>query len=187
MSSAAISPVRLWLPKLYSGKNKTFFFADAEGIRQRSAASEKYVVPLAAWKQGDFSNYTDDAGNLIRVYDPLSTRYDAATKSYVRTQFPGNKLPTDRLNAAGKKIAGYIPDPNMNVAYYNGQNYQNQQARLSDDKTLVTAKVDQVLGANRLSGRYTYTDQVQFAPRYFLNPNDRLYGRSQCRAPPTRN
>ena len=166
----------VWIPKIYKGTNKTFFFVDAEGIRQRSAASESYIVPLPAWKSGDFSTYTDDSGNLIKVYDPLSTRYDPTTKSYVRTQFAGNKLPTDRINAAGKKIASYLPDPNLNTAYYDGQNYQNPAARLMDDRTLVTAKVDQLLGANRLSGRYTYTDQVQFAPRYFLNPNDRLYG-----------
>ena len=166
----------VWIPKLYNGKNKTFFFVDAEGIRQRSAASESYIVPKPAWKQGDFSTYTDDAGNLIRVYDPLSTRYDAAAKSYVRTPFALNKLPAERLNPAGRKIASYLPDPNLDVPYYDGQNYQNPQARLKDDRTMVTSKVDQVIGNDRLSGRYTYTDQVQFAPRYFLNPNDRLYG-----------
>ncbi|MEP6536047.1 MAG: TonB-dependent receptor [Bryobacteraceae bacterium] len=166
----------VWFPKLYNGKNKTFFFVDAEGIRQSSAGQERYVVPLAAWKAGDFSNYTDDSGNLIKIYDPLSTRYDPTTKSYVRTQFPGNKLPADRLNGPGKKVASYIPDPNVNIPYYDGQNYQNPNASSRDSRTLVTTKIDQILGANRLSGRYTYTDEVNHGPRYFLNPNDRLIG-----------
>ena len=166
----------VWVPKLYNGKNKTFFFVDAESIRQSSAAQERYVVPLPAWKAGDFSNYADDAGNLIKIYDPLSTRFDPATKSYVRTQFPGNKLPADRLNPAGKKVVTYIPDPNVNIPYYDGQNYQNPNAGQKDQRTLVTAKLDQVLGANRLSGRYTYTDQSNPGPKYFLNPNTRLVG-----------
>ena len=68
----------VWIPKIYNGKNKTFFFADAEGIKQRSAAAESYTVPLASWKKGDFSSYTDDSGNLIKIYDPLSTRYNPA-------------------------------------------------------------------------------------------------------------
>jgi len=166
----------LLIPKLYNGKNKTFFFADAEWIRQRSAGTQRYVVPMPAWKAGDFSSYTDDSNNLIRIYDPLSTRFDAATKSYVRTPFGGNKLPAERMNTAGKKIASYIPDPNVNIPYYSGQNWQNPNAGTKDDRNMVTAKVDQLFGQNRLSGRYTFTDQVQFGPRYFLNPNDRLYG-----------
>lgn len=166
----------VWLPKLYKGQNKTFFFLDVEGIRQRSAAQERYIVPLPQWKTGDFSNYTDDSGNLIKIYDPLSTHYDPATKSYVRTQFPGNKIPADRLNAAGKKVVSYLPDPNINIPYYDGQNYQNPNAGARDDNTLITAKIDQVLGSNRLAGRYAYTDKNNFGPKYFLNPNSRLYG-----------
>ena len=166
----------VWLPKLYNGRNKTFFFFDGEGIIQRNAASESYIVPLPAWKNGDFSTYRDDAGNLIKIYDPLTTRFDAATKSYVRTQFTGNVIPASRLNSAGKKVASYLPDPNLNVNYYDGQNYQNPNASGKDDRTLLTAKLDQVLGSNRLSGRYTYTDETNFAPKYFLNSNDRLVG-----------
>jgi len=166
----------VWFPKIYNGKDKTFFFFDAEGIKQRNAASESYIVPLPAWKKGDFSNYRDDSGNLIKIYDPLTTKYDPATKSYVRSQFPGNIIPANRLNGPGSKVASYLPDPNLNVAYYDGQNYQNPNASGKDDKTLITAKIDQVLGANRLSGRYTYTDENNFGPKYFLNPNSRLLG-----------
>ena len=166
----------VWLPKLYNGRNKTFFFFDAEGIRERSAATEAYIVPMPAWKQGDFSTYTDDSGNPIKVYDPLSTQYDPAARTYTRTPFVGNKLPASRLNGPGTKIASYIPDPNVNIPYYQGQNYQNPAARNQDDRTLITAKADQVLGQNRLSGRYTYTKQTRNSPAYFLNPNDRLYG-----------
>jgi hypothetical protein len=107
----------VWLPKLYSGKDKTFFFFDGEGIKQRNAASESYIVPMPNWKKGDFSNYTDDSGNLIKIYDPLSTRYDPVTKSYVRTQFPGNIIPQNSLNSAGAKVATYVPDPNHNSPY----------------------------------------------------------------------
>jgi Carboxypeptidase regulatory-like domain/TonB dependent receptor len=166
----------VWFPKLYKGKDKTFFFFDVEGIKQRNAASESYIVPLPAWKKGDFSNYTDDSGNLIKIYDPLTTRFDPATKTYVRTQFPGNIIPQNRLNSAGVKVAGYLPDPNINIPYFDGQNYQNPNATGKDDRTLITAKIDQVLGANRLSGRYTYTDETNFGPKYFLNANNRLLG-----------
>ena len=54
------------IPKLYNGKNKTFFFFDMEGIPRGRRVSESYIVPLPAWKQGDFSTYTDDAGTKSR-------------------------------------------------------------------------------------------------------------------------
>lgn len=168
-------PVRI--PKIYDGRNKTFFFVDYEGIKQRSAASSNfYTVPMPAWKTGDFSTYTDDSGHQIKIYDPLSTRPDPTTGSYTRTQFPGNKLPANQLSTPGQKIVSYLPDPNINTPYYNGVNWQDPNGRLRDDKTMLTAKIDQVIGNNRLSGRYTYTDEDQLAPRYFLNPNTRAYG-----------
>ncbi|MEJ7607446.1 MAG: TonB-dependent receptor [Bryobacteraceae bacterium] len=164
----------VWLPKIYNGKNKTFFFFDAEGIRQRNAASERYVVPAAALKAGDFSGYTDDAGNQIKIYDPLTTRRDPATGGFVRTQFPGNIIPANRINEAAKKVVSYLPDPNVNIPYYVGQNYQNPAASARDDNRLITTKIDQMFGSNRLAGRYTNVNKDNFGVGYFLNPNTRL-------------
>ncbi|MGH9667817.1 MAG: carboxypeptidase regulatory-like domain-containing protein, partial [Bryobacteraceae bacterium] len=166
----------LWLPKIYNGKNKTFFFIDAEGIRQSSAAQERYTVPLASWKAGDFSTYTDSNGQPVTVYDPTTTHLNPATGAYERTPFPGNALPASRISAVSQKVVSHLPDPNVNIAYYLGQNYQNPDAAAVDDNTLVTAKVDQLFGQNRLSGRYTYTDKTNFGVGYFLNPENRLYG-----------
>ena len=166
----------VWIPKLYNGKNKTFFFVDAEGIRQSSAAQERYTVPLPNWKQGDLSNYLDSNGNPVTVYDPSTTHYDAATGSYVRSPFPGNVIPPNRINPISAKVLAAIPDPNVNIPFYQGQNYQNPDAAAKDNNTLVTAKIDQVIGNNRLSGRYTYTDKTNFGVGYLLNPEQRLYG-----------
>ncbi|WP_321475577.1 TonB-dependent receptor [uncultured Paludibaculum sp.] len=165
------------LPKIYNGRNKTFFFFDYEQIRQRSAASQNfYTVPDAAWKAGDFATFKDATGVPITIYDPLSTAKDPATGSYTRTPYVGNKLPSSALSPIGQKIASYLPDPNINTKWYDGPNWQDPNGKLTDDRSMLTAKVDQLLGNNRLSGRYTYTDQSQVAPRYFLNPNVRSYG-----------
>ncbi|MGE5645397.1 MAG: TonB-dependent receptor [Acidobacteriota bacterium] len=167
----------VWFPKLYNGRNKTFFFFDYEKIHQRSAASQNfYTVPDAPLKAGDFSNFVDSTGQLIKIYDPLSTAYDPATGSYTRTMFPGNKIPENQMNPIGKKIVSYLPDPNMSTPWYSGPNWQDPNGKLTDDRSMLTAKIDQLLGNNRLSGRYTYTDQDQVSPRYFLNPNVRSYG-----------
>lgn len=159
------------IPKLYNGRDKTFFFVDLEGIRERSAASARYTVPEKNWKSGDFSNFVDSQGAPVVIYDPLTTRYDAASKSYVRTPFPGNRIPSARINAVAAKIMGYIPDPNISQAYYLGPNYQVPNLRALSDQNLLTAKGDQLFGPHRLSLRYTYTDQTLGTAGYFLNPN----------------
>lgn len=165
------------LPKIYNGHNRTFFFFDYERIHQRSAASQNlYTVPLPAWKTGDFSTFTDSTGVPITIYDPLSTVKDPVTGSYVRKPYPGNKLPANAINPIGKKIVSYLPDPNLNTPWYDGPNWQDPNAKLQDDRSLLTAKLDQAIGNSRLSGRYTYTDESQISPKYFLNPNVRNLG-----------
>lgn len=165
------------LPKLYNGRNKTFFFVDAEGIRQRSALSETFNVPLPAWKTGDFSTLvsSNGLGTPITIYDPLTTRFDPVTNSYVRDPFPGNKIPDARINAVARKVTTYIPDPNVSTDYFNG-NYQVPHEAGKDDSTLVTGKLDQVFGLNRLSARYTHVTEDQTIPGQFLNPRIRQTG-----------
>lgn len=164
----------VWLPKIYNGRNKTFFFADVEGIRERSAGTQRFVMPQANWKGGDFSNYTDDSGNQIRIYDPLSSRIDPATGAAIRQPFTGNRIPENRINAIGKKVVGYLPDPNVNIPYYEGQNYQRPNAGVSDDNTLMTFKGDQLFGAHRLAVRYTHVDKNRLSPGYLLNDTNGL-------------
>ncbi len=166
----------IWIPKVYNGKDKTFFFVDAEGIRQRSLAQEFETVPQKAWKAGDFSTYTDNQGAPVTIYDPTTTRFDPTTGSYVRTPFPGNVIPSNRINPIAAKVVGYLPDPNINIPYYQGSNWENPNGKAANDSTLVTAKLDQLFGVNRLAARYTYTDQNSLTPAYLLNPDVRLYG-----------
>ena len=52
------------LPKVYNGKNRTFFHFTSDWFRQNLAQSQIGTVPTAAMKQGDFSNFVDSSGNL---------------------------------------------------------------------------------------------------------------------------
>jgi hypothetical protein len=149
---------------------------DAEGIRQSAAAQERYALPEANWKTGDLSNFVDNNGQAVTIYDPLTTRFDAATGSYIRTPFANNVIPQSRINPIAQNVLNAIPNPNIDIPYYLGQNYQNPNAGSQDRNTLITAKVDQIFGVNRLAARYTYTDRTNFGPGYLLNPNNRLYG-----------
>src|SRR5215471_3696363 len=105
------------LPHVYDGHNKTFFFLALEGPRERAAGSFTGTVPTALERNGDFSQSRDVTGTLIAIYDPRTTRLDpnrpAATTSYIRDQFPGNRIPASQLSQLGKNLLSYIPLPNQ--------------------------------------------------------------------------
>src|SRR5262249_6833689 len=60
----------VWIPKVYNGKDKTFFHVSAEWYRQNLGSSGTGTVPTAAMKQGDFSALTDTKGNPIPIFVP---------------------------------------------------------------------------------------------------------------------
>src|SRR5262249_3761902 len=78
------------LPKIYNGKNKTFFFADYEGMRLSSAQIATYTVPTDLQRRGDFSRTLNASNQLLTIYDPFSTKADPSNATaFVRTVFPG--------------------------------------------------------------------------------------------------
>ena len=62
------------LPKVYDGKNRTFFFFNYEGTRWRRGAVFNTTVPTAAERGGDFSHDLTNAGQLVTIYDPNPAR-----------------------------------------------------------------------------------------------------------------
>lgn len=164
------------IPKVYNGHDKTFFFFDYEVQRERKADVGLYTVPNHNWKLGDFHDYVDTSGNPVAIYDPRTTVKNPVTGVYTRQQFPGNKIPTARLNPVAQKIMTYIPDPTISAPYYQGPNYAVPGLRGKDDSTRITGKMDQLFGPQRLSARYSYTSENIFQNGYFLNPTVRTRG-----------
>jgi len=186
-------PVRI--PKLYNGKDKTFFFFDVNKMIDHGFATDIEGVPNAAFTRPqsdgsyDFSAYKDVNGAPVTIYDPLTTTLSDGTVgtcplsfaagTYCRTAFPGNKIPASRVNAIGAKVAGYIPLPNIPGANdWQGNNWANPLSTSLDSILRYTAKADQMIGSGRLSARYTYVDESTLSPfnGTLLNPNVHLFG-----------
>ena len=91
-------------------RNKLFFFADWERTLKRQAASGLQSVPLAPMRTGDFS-FTSTV-----IYDPQTGNADGTA----RTQFPGNKIPANRLSPAAVIMANLLPLPTQSG---NSSNY----------------------------------------------------------------
>src|SRR5205807_4842792 len=63
----------VYIPKIYDGRNRTFFFISYEGARTVSYATGQYNVPTEAMRNGDFRDLKDSQGRQILLYDPMTT------------------------------------------------------------------------------------------------------------------
>ncbi len=133
----------VWLPHLYNGKDKTFFFFAYEGWRFLEPSNNLYTVPTAAEISGDFSHSL--LPNLI--FDPATTKVNAAGNGYTRTAFTGNKIPAARINTQMQQyIQNYFDAPNIPLNSAN----QNEILRSPyfDNSNNYQGRIDQVLTKN---------------------------------------
>ncbi len=132
------------VPKLYNGRNRTFFFFSYEGLRERSPRVNTMTVPTAAQRGGDFSALATP------IRDALAGG----------TPFPGNVIPANRLSDAAKALIDYYPLPNRTGGF-------NFQTALSNKPTLNnwSLRVDHALtDRDRIYGRYfSFTNGPYFS------------------------
>jgi Carboxypeptidase regulatory-like domain len=137
------------LPKVYQGKDKTFFFMNLEWDPQRTPDIITASVPTAAMRSGNFSGLVDESGNPITIYDPSSTTLvPGTTNTFTRSAFQGNMIPTDRLtNPIVQNILKYYPLPNTTGIEGIYNNFVQTPTRTTNQDTLL-ARVDQNFGTS---------------------------------------
>lgn len=109
------------IPKLYDGRNRTFFSFGYEGLRIDQPSATISTVPTAAERQGDFSALLS-LGSQYQIYDP-GTIASAPAGRFSRQPLPGNVIPASRLDAIGSRIVNYWPDANRAGTVDGQQNY----------------------------------------------------------------
>ena len=144
-------------------KNKTFFFADYEGLRQGFPVTSVTTVPTALQRAGNFSQTLGAGGQPITIYDPLTVE-TLANGQRQRSAFPGNIIPANRIDPVAAKLAALFPLPNQPGNALGQNNYI-----LSAGSTINTDKwdtrVDHSFGENtRLFGRYSQQKDVRLVP-----------------------
>ena len=109
-SSSFSGPV--WLPKIYNGKNRTFFMWSYEAISdQRPRGGTTLTVPTVAQRKGDFSELLG-IGSNYQIYDPATRRRETgSTTRYRQDPFPNNVIPIARLDPVAVKVMEYFPPP----------------------------------------------------------------------------
>ena len=153
--AAAGGPVR---------RDKTFFFADYQGIRIRQPRTITSSIPTLAQRamvtSGDFSSLG------APVFDPTST-HAGPTGAQVRDQFPGNRVPAGRLDPAAVKLMRLLPDPTSPAATRNFV----FNPTLSQRTDQFDARLDQNVGrSDRLFFKYSYDDTSLIQPGSLPSP-----------------
>jgi len=170
----------VYLPKLYDGRNKTFFFTNLEVTRQRDFVSTSLgTLPTVAFKQGDFSKLLDPAftkdtrsGTQVgtdalgrpvifgQIYDPRTIRL--VNGQVVRDPFPGNIVPQSAWSPVSRKILEVAPitDP-INSDMLNNIPAISSCCPIFDER-IYAYKVDhQFNDKHRLSAYYNHTFRLR--------------------------
>ena len=132
-------------------KNRTFFWGAVEGYGSMTTRNAQVRLPTARERAGDFSQSFDTAGRQVIIYDPLTG--DANGNN--RQPFPGNIIPSNRLNPVAAKMLSYLPNPTSDRS--NGLANFESQPIIEDRAIMYTAKVDHRINDKlSLNGFYLY-------------------------------
>ncbi len=135
--------------------NKTFVFGDYQGTRRNIGGSVLLRVPSAAERTGDLSALN------VNIFDPQSSSTLAG-----RTQFPGNRIPSNRLSPQAQKLLALVPLPNVNSAL-DQPNYAGSGSVKSNEDQFNT-RVDHYVNEKlHLFGRYSLAQFKTTAPGAF--------------------
>ncbi|HEY2015169.1 MAG TPA: TonB-dependent receptor [Bryobacteraceae bacterium] len=156
----------VYIPKVYDGRNRTFFFFNYEKYRDRSQTSMGMgTVPTDAFRAGDFSSIltnrnlgTDFAGRAIlenMIYDPATTITDSSGR-YVLNPFPGNVIPQSRIDPVAAKMLNYIPKAVVAAAIANNYPLVTPFHKVQD---LPSVKIDENLTSTARVSFY-YAKQI---------------------------
>ncbi|HZY61865.1 MAG TPA: carboxypeptidase regulatory-like domain-containing protein [Edaphobacter sp.] len=152
-------------------RDKTFFFFSYEGLRWTQAVTTTGTLPTAAERAGDFSaGPLDQNGNPVPIYDPFSTAPDPSHPGqFIRTQYPGNKIPQSALDPVAMNLLNYIPLPNQPSKGAGVNNFiSNSSSPINKDDYSI--RIDQSLSqSSKLFGRFSISTTHQIRPPIFGN------------------
>ncbi|MBI4891974.1 MAG: TonB-dependent receptor [Acidobacteria bacterium] len=137
-------------------KDRTFFMVSFEALRERRADSTITSVPTALERTDDFSQTKTASGQLITIYDPLTTRANPSGSGYIRTPFTGNVIGASRFDPVAVNTAKYYPVANLTPTGAQNQNNWGASGTKPLNMTQSDYRVDQVISSRqRFFARYS--------------------------------
>jgi hypothetical protein len=159
------------IPKVYNGKDKTFFFVDYEGFRSGSQIFELGNIPTLRERTGDFGELLP--GTLI--YDPLTTVPNPAKPgNFLRTPFPNNVIPADRFDPIAYKMINAYPTPTSSGRF---NNYSMPRIQTQDWDQGDVRIDEQITAKDSIFARWSIQNTTTISPSTY--PQSTIPGISQ--------
>jgi len=157
-------------------KDRLFVFGNFEDFIQHLSATETINSPTALQRTGDFSKTFAANGQLIAIYDPFTTVPNPGTPGQsIRTAFPGNVIPANRISQFAKTFFSLYPLPNLPGNPVTGTSNLFLLGNIPTDRQTGGVKVDwNMSSSRRLAVRYTRDVLNESVPNgsFFMNVLD---------------
>jgi hypothetical protein len=154
----------LVLPKIYNGRNRTFYFLDYEGSRRIQGTPYTALVPTDLQKQGIFGS--------VNIYNPFTTTPVGAAENRQQFSYMGvaNTIPPSMIDPVAAAIQKYFPEPNLTGV--TGKNFTSSAPSIVNQDIFSTRLDQNVTKKYHLFGRYAYSNSALTQPNAFGNIAD---------------
>src|SRR5215472_12112972 len=152
----------LWVPKVFNGKNKVFWFFAMEEINDNFPEPTYQTVPTLAERGGNLAG-------LPTIYDPGTAVL--ANGIVTRTAFPNNQVPTNRISPIAQNFMKYYPAPNQAGDPKDGttNDFLTSQIR-ADTYNSEMGRLDFNLGSkNKMFWNFRHNDRIEDRNNIFKN------------------
>ncbi|MEK7403659.1 MAG: carboxypeptidase regulatory-like domain-containing protein [Acidobacteriota bacterium] len=155
------------IPKLYNGKDRTFWFFAYEGHRNVAPYTQGYPVPTEAMRNGDFRELVDSQGRQYKIYDPSTTNLQTWSREQVSYRGQLNVIDPARISPLAKYLFSITPLPTMpDVNPMLERNWWAPVPNSTRQWTTTTRLDHRLTDSDRIYGRYTHGDTWQFAQKF---------------------
>ena len=163
----------VWIPKVYNGRDRTFWYFAWESNRWSDSGSFTATVPTAKQRLGDFSDLLAISANY-QIFNPFTTRPDTTPGRFRRTPFTNNVIPQTLLNPVALKLLSFYPLPNQ-TGTVDGRNNFFQAYKILESYDVYMARMDHAFSEkHRMFARVhydTWTEHKWLTGNTFFDPN----------------
>jgi hypothetical protein len=161
----------VYIPGVYNGRNRTFFFASWESSRSVTYTTGQFRLPTAEMRAGDYRNLVDSQGRLIQLYDPQTTNQTTFERQPLSYRGQNNVIDPARITALAKFFYDITPLPNLpEVNPLVGANWIGPTGR-PNTQNVYSIRIDHRFSANDLVfGRFSYGQNDHWLGNSLLLP-----------------
>ena len=173
----------VYIPRVYDGRNRTFWFAAWEDSRTISPSTFQWRVPTAAMRDGDFRGLVDNQGRQFKIYDPSTTGTNWQRQQFAYNNIP-NTIDPKRISPLAKALLAVTPLPTLpDVNPLIDINWVGLSPNWTKNRTTSMRIDHRFSNKDNIFGRYTQSSAKQLYQYAGQITLDQLWGGTLRTAP----